>query len=356
MKRPRRPKSSPTPISFPPTGLEPDQHLAEDPPPQQAEPQDQSDLGFGDQISLRTKRLINKDGSFNVRRVGGGLRDIHPYQFLIAINWWQFWALVAAVYVLVNASFAGLYVLIGVEQLSGLESTAQQSWLRQFAEAFFFSVQTFTSVGYGATSPVGLGANLVSSFEAMVGLLGFALATGALFGRFARPSAKLAFSPQVVIAPHQGGRGLMFRLVNRRQNQLINLQVQVTLTYYAEVGGQWKRQFFRLPLERHQVTLFPLSWTVVHPIDADSPLYQCSQQWLRQHRAELLVVLQAYDDTFAQEVHTRTSYRYDEWLWGARFRPMFSTAEDGVVEIRVDEIGRCERAELPTEAEPSSES
>jgi inward rectifier potassium channel len=316
--------------------------------PNQAQPGESPDLGFGYQIGPRIVRLINKDGSFNVRRTGSGLGAIHPYQFVITMSWWKFWLWVSVSYVALNAVFAGIYLLIGLDQLSGTEVFQQQGLWSQFSCTFFFSVQTFTSVGYGSISPVGLGAGYLSSLEAMVGLLSFALATGALFGRFARPSAKLAFSPKAIISPYQDHHGLMFRMVNRRASQLINLTVQVTMTYYEWDQGDRKQQFRPLTLERKQVTLFPLSWTVVHPIGPDSPLYQKDEAWLAERHGEFLIVLQAYDDTFAQDVHVRTSYRYDEMLWGARFKPMFHAAEDGMMEIAIDEVGTCEPAPKPT--------
>ncbi len=304
------------------------------------------DLGFGTKLGRHRERLINKDGSFNVRRTGGGLGAVHPYQVLITLPWWQFWLTITGSYLLLNACFALLYVQLGVEQLSGWEAEMDHSWGHQFAYSFFFSVQTFTTVGYGAISPEGLPANLLASLESMIGLLGFAVATGVVFGRFSRPSAKLAFSPRMVVSPYRKVNGLMFRMGNRRKNQLINLEVQVTVVMQDERGKKVKQRFERLALERERVTLFPLSWTVVHPINQDSPLHGLDAADLERMRAEILVVVQGYDDTFAQEVHVQTSYRWDEILWGARFVPAFHTNDAGIIVLEVDKLGICERATL----------
>ncbi|MEM9984637.1 MAG: ion channel, partial [Bacteroidota bacterium] len=296
------------------------------------------DLGFGTKLGRHRERLINKDGSFNVRRIGGGLGAVHPYQVLITLPWWQFWLAITGSYLLLNACFALLYVQLGVEQLSGWEAQPDRSWGHQFAYAFFFSVQTFTTVGYGAISPEGLPANLLASLESMIGLLGFAVATGVVFGRFSRPSAKLAFSPRMVVSPYRKVNALMFRMGNRRKNQLINLEVQVTAVMQDERRGKVKQRFERLKLERERVTLFPLSWTVVHPINQDSPLHGLDAADLDRMRTEILVVVQGYDDTFAQEVHVQTSYRWDEILWGARFVPAFHTNDAGIIVLEVDKL------------------
>ncbi|MEL7530995.1 MAG: ion channel, partial [Bacteroidota bacterium] len=234
-----------------------------------SENQKDNDLGFGRSISRDNARLINKDGSFNVRKINVGLRAINPYLFLVSMPWWKFNLLTIGSYAALNVVFALVYVAIGVEHLGADPS---ESFISQFATSFYFSVQTFTTVGYGAISPMGHLTNLISSFEALIGLLAFALATGLLFGRFAQPSAKIQFSPQMVMAPYQDINGLMFRIVNRRSNQLIDLSIKVVLMMYEMEEGVDKMKFYNLELERNHVNLFPLTWTIVHPVDKESPL------------------------------------------------------------------------------------
>ena len=311
--------------------------------------QQYKDLGFGTKISENSKRLINKDGSFNVIKVGGGLGSIHPYQWAISLSWSKFTLLAILFYVVLNALFALLYVMVGIEGLANApaqNSEGVRQFIENFAHAFYFSVQTFTAVGYGTVSPLNHMTNIVASFEAMIGLVGFALVTGVLFGRFSRPSAKIKFSKKAIVAPYQDINSLQFRIVNRRQNQLTELQVQVALMCYEPKDGVVKQAYYRLELERTQIALFPMTWTIVHPITKDSPLYGTNEADLKRLNAEFLIMLKGYDDTFAQTVHARTSYKYDELVWGAKFVPGFYTNDEGSLIVEVNKVGKCKWAEL----------
>ena len=303
---------------------------------------DFKDLGFGTRITRFSKRLINKDGSFNVVRTGGGIGAINPYQFLITMAWPQFLLSVVAFYGLLNTIFAMIYMIIGVETLSGMpegEPGSWAYWLDGFWHAFFFSAQTLTTVGYGSVSPMGFWANLLASFEAFTGLMIFALATGVFFGRFSKASAKIAYSSYAIIAPYRDINGFMFRIVNRRQNQLIELEVQVVLMYFEEVNGEMKQKYFRLELERSKVAMFPLTWTIVHPIDKDSPMYGKNYDDMVRMNAEFLVMLKGYDDTFDQVVHSRNSYKCKEVKFGKKFVPIYQTDEKtGNVIVEVDKV------------------
>jgi inward rectifier potassium channel len=197
-----------------------------------------------------------------------------------------------------------------------------------FGRAFFFSVQTFATIGYGQLAPNGVVANLLVTLEALVGLMYQALATGLLFARFARPTASVIFSRHAVVAPYNDGQALMFRIANKRRNEILQLEAQVLFTEMRPDGrGGVTRRYALLPLERNRVTFFPLSWTIVHPIDASSPLAGRSADDLRHTEAEILVLLSATDETFEQTVHARSSYRAGEIVWNARFRSMFVKAD-----------------------------
>ncbi|MEL6649213.1 MAG: ion channel [Bacteroidota bacterium] len=308
-----------------------------------SEEQKHNDLGFGRSISRDNARLINPDGSFNVRKINVGLGAVNPYLYLVSISWWKFSLLVTATFVVLNAVFALAYLAAGFEGLGGDPSLP---FIEKFATCFYFSVQTFTTVGYGSISPMGHLTNIIASFEALVGLLAFALATGLLFGRFAQPSAKIQFSPQMVMAPYRHINGLMFRIVNRRRNQLIDLSVRLVLMMYEIEDGEEKMMYYNLELERNHVNLFPLTWTIVHPIDKESPLYGLTKESLDGRNAEFLILISAYDDTFAQMVHQRSSYKCTDIIWGARFVRAFHTDEDGQSIVDIDKVGICEYAEL----------
>jgi inward rectifier potassium channel len=299
------------------------------------------DPGLTQQYTGALKRTINKDGKFNVRRTGRTWRDVHLYLFLINASWWLFMGLVAAVFVVVNVAFAGVYMAIGIENIKGTE--APTAGLR-FLNAVFFSAHTLTTVGYGNMYPAGPAANILAALEALVGLLGFAIATGLLFGRFSRPSARIGFSNNVLIAPYQEGTSLQFRIVNRRSNNLINLQARVLLMTVESVSGRLQRKFTPLDLERGEVWFLALTWTIVHPIDEKSPLYGKTAEDLQSMQAEVIALISGFDDTFSQTVHARYSYRYDEINWAAKFAPAFDIDESGELVVEVDRVSAIETA------------
>jgi inward rectifier potassium channel len=217
----------------------------------------------------------------------------------------------------------------------------------RFLLDFFFSIHTFATIGYGTVHPVQNSAHWVVTLESLVGLLAVALMTGLVFARFSRPIARIIFSERAVIAPYAPtGRGFMFRLVNGRTNQLMDLQATVALSWRLN-DGRPGRSFHELPLERPGVILFPLSWTVVHPIGPDSPLYGVSGDELRARDAEFTIVIRGMDETFAQQVHARTSYRADEVLAGAKFSDIFLRRPGAPLGIDISRIHRTEPAPLP---------
>jgi inward rectifier potassium channel len=291
------------------------------------------DPGLTTQFSGELRRTINADGSFNVRREGLRWRDANPYLMLIDTTWPRFLLIVMAGFLLVNVIFACLYLMIGIQSLKGLESD-----MGAFANAFFFSVHTLTTVGYGNVYPEGAWANVISSLEAATGLMVFAIATGLLYGRFSRPSARIIYSKNAIIAPYQDGTSLQFRVTNARTNVLMNMDAHVLLMTVDSSDGQLRRNFIDLPLERPNVYFFPLTWTIVHPIDSASPLFGKTREDLAKLSAELLILIQGFDDTFSQVVHSRYSYRHDEMIWGAKFIPAFKVDPKGDLVVEVDRI------------------
>jgi inward rectifier potassium channel len=291
------------------------------------------DPGLTTQFSGELRRTINADGSFNVHREGLRWRDANPYLMLIDTTWPRFLFIVAIGFFVVNLIFASLYLMIGVQHLRGLESD-----MGAFANAFFFSFHTLTTVGYGNVYPEGTLANTISSLEAATGLMVFAIATGLLYGRFSRPSARIVYSNNAIIAPYQDGTSLQFRITKARRNVLMNLDAHVLLMTVESSDGELRRSFVDLPLERSGVYFFALTWTIVHPIDSASPLFGKTREDLAKESAELLILIQGFDDTFSQEVHSRYSYRHDEIVWGAKFIPAFKIDGKGDMVVEVNRI------------------
>lgn len=291
------------------------------------------DPGLTQQVSGTLRRAINRDGSFNVRRRESGWRHFHPYLYLVNMPWPAFFLVIFLAYFVVNLVFAAAYLMLGPTALQGPPAVTT---LEHFLTAFFFSAHTLTTVGYGSLSPVGAAANLLAAFEALVGLLGFAVATGLLFGRISRPSARIGFSAQILIAPYQGRPSLQFRIVNLRPNILMELEASLMLMTVDGPPGSASRRYDRLTLERATVYFLPVTWTIVHPIDDKSPLYGKTAADLETLAAEFLILIKGYDDTFSQTVHRRFSYRYDEVVWGAKFTSAFSIDPSGDIVLDVD--------------------
>jgi inward rectifier potassium channel len=302
------------------------------------------DPGFTEKYRGELIRIINPDGQFNVRRRGATWHDVHPYLFMIDTSWPVFVAMVFAGYVIANMVFAFAYLGIGVEHLYGAETHTASD---RFSSAFFFSAQTFTTLGYGRISPEGLPANLVAAFQALLGLMALAIVTGLVFGRFSRPAARLAFSRQMVVAPYQTGTGLEFRVANRRSNNLMEIEARILLMTVESSDRGLLRRYKPLALERPSVQFLPLTWTVVHPIDESSPLWGQTAEHLAQQQAEFLILIKAFDDTFFQTVHVRRSYRHEEVVWGSRFVPAFEADPQGRMVLDLDRLSEIAPAQNP---------
>jgi inward rectifier potassium channel len=290
------------------------------------------DTGFGSNANSYGGRFINKDGSFNLRKVGQPFwKRTSVYYFMLNMPAWKFGAVILAGYFITNMFFTGLYYLAGPSGLIGVEG--HHGWQR-FLDVFFFSTETFTTVGYGRVNPLSTGVNSVASFESLCGLLALALATGLIFGRFARPKAFLIFSREALVAPYKDGTALMFRVAAYKENHhLTNAVVSVNLGLTVVDNGNPTFQFFSLPLERNRVDTLSMNWTVVHPIDDDSPLRGFTADDLKATDAEVYVLVSGFDDVYANEVQQRSSYTFNEIKFNARYVPMYRESVDGKTTI-----------------------
>jgi inward rectifier potassium channel len=286
------------------------------------------DLGLGGKLSERSHaRLLNRDGSFNVRR--NNLSPFHPYNVyhtLVSLPVPRLFFMMAAGYFATNLLFASLYWLAGPDTIAG----AASSPFARFEDCVFFSVQTLATIGYGKLVPNTRAANVLVAIEALVGLLGFAILSALLFARFARPTAKIRFSSHAVIAPYQDGWALMFRLVNLRNHDLTDVHAVVSLARWVDDNGTRRRRFDQLALERDFIIFMPLHWVVVHPITDTSPLRGLTAESLAGVDPEVVCLITADDETFAQTVHARSSYDKTDIVWGARFRDMYLPETDRV--------------------------
>jgi inward rectifier potassium channel len=244
------------------------------------------------------------------------------YHLTLRLPWWRFLGATVVLYLLVNAGFALLYLA-----QPGAIANARPG---TFADAFFFSVQTIATIGYGQMAPATLYANLVVTIETAVGLLFFALVAGLVFARFSRPTARVAFSRVAVIGPYNGIPTLSLRLANQRRNQILQAEVDVALLRdEITAEGDTIRRFYDLVLARRRTPVFAMTFTVMHPIVGDSPLAGATPDLLKAQNAELVVTVTGLDETMAQPVHARTSYLPDEILCEHRFVDVIGWTEDG---------------------------
>ena len=304
------------------------------------------DTGFGTNSSDSGGRFVNRDGRPNVIKRGLPFFDRYSwFHTLLDLPRWKFLLFILLAYIIINIVFAGIYMIIGVEHLAGIEP---KDFSHNYAEAFFFSLQTYTTVGYGRISPVGYLTSFVAAFEAFLGLMTFALATGLLYARFSKPNAYMKFSDFAVIAPYKDGIGLMFRMVPHKNNHLTDLEVKVSLAMRPEENGGYSNRFFNLQLELPKITSLALSWTLVHAIDENSPLYGYTEEDIKNTYMEILVFVKAFDESYSNTVVARTSYTNKEIVYGAKFKIMYHPDESkGKTVLQLDKLNEIEKKELP---------
>lgn len=298
--------------------------------------------GFGTNANSYGGRFVNKNGTGNIEKRGMHLlRRISWYHTMIDMPNWKFMFILLVFYILINFIFALLYYIIGIEHLNGIAQS--QSKLTQFGQAYFFSAQTFTTVGYGHISPTGFLTSSLSSAEALIGLLSFAIATGLFFGRFSKPTAFLKFSHNALISPYGNRKGLMIRLVPFKNTNFTDAKAKVTLGMSMEENGKITNKFYTLDLELDSINALSLSWTLVHPINENSPLYNFTEEDFKKTQGEILVFITTFDDMFSNTVAARTSYTFDEIVYGAKFINMYNRSKDGSKTIlHLDLLNRFE--------------
>ena len=292
------------------------------------------ELGFGTKNYSNRVRFLASDGKVNVHRAGMGIKNLDVYHWLITTSILSLVLVILSSYILVNLIFALVYFLIGPQNFGGLDA---ETSMQQFINLFFFSAQTITTLGYGHIYPIGNAASIAAAFESLLGLLTFALATGVLYGRFSRPKAHLLYSNNILISPYKTGKGIMFRIANRKQYELIESEAMVNITL-NNLETQ-KREFFNLKLEISRINFLALSWTIVHPVDEESPLFGLTKKDLEERDVEFIILIKAINDTYSQTVYSRNSYKAEEMVEDAKFRALTPEANKrGRVRLVVTDI------------------
>lgn len=295
------------------------------------------DPGFGYKATQDAKNIINKDGSSNVIHVNKKRSLDDLYSFFIEISWIKFFILILLAYTLINVVFGLVYTFIGIEEITKRTG----SFFSDFLNGFFFSAQTLTTVGYGGIAPHGITSNIIAAFEAMIGLLSFSFITGLLYGRFSKPRAAIKFSNHIILRDFKGKRAIMFRLMNSRKTVMIEPKISVTLSIVEKDTA--KKKFYKLDLERDSIMYLPTVWTVVHEIDEKSPLYNLTNQEITALNAELFLLLQYHEESFAQNVYQIYSYDFKDLEVDVKFTSSYNFNEDGFTILDHQKLSEVEK-------------
>lgn len=300
-----------------------------------------SNSGFGSKTWDGSNRLVNKDGSFNVIKTGREIADrFSLYHWFLNMTWSKFCLIVIIGYLVINCLFAGLYLLAGFENLQGTVFTTPS---QKFLSALYFSAQTFTTVGYGRVNPIGHLSNAIACIEALIGLMAFALMTGLIYGRFSKPKAEIMFSDTALISPYEEGlKAFMFRMANSRDSQMSDVSVKLMLARNESIDGRIKKRFYPLKLELDRIFFFATTWTVVHPIDSTSPFFNKKAIDLEREDFEILIQVEGYDDTFSQDINDRTSYKWYELEWEAKFESIVEVG-NGKPIVKLEDLSKTYR-------------
>lgn len=305
----------------------------------------ENETGLSANGNLSGGRFFGKNGTPNIQIKGMGFFErLNIYHALLTMPRWKFGCIILTFFILINLFFAFTYLFIGIEHLGGMVANTSAE---KFGEAFFFSAQTFTTVGYGRINPIGFWASVTAAFEALCGLMSFALATGLLYGRFARPKAYIRYSKNALFAPFKDGVALMFRMVPYTKNYLVNVEVKVTIAMRVMEDGLMKNKFYNAALDIAKANTMTANWTLVHPINEDSPLYNLTKSDIENANTELLIFVQGFDESFSNTVVSRASYIASEFIYGAKFSPMYGPTPNGESTIlHVDKLDDYESAQI----------
>ena len=303
---------------------------------------DNNDTGFGGNPDNYGGRFVNRDGSFNVRKEGiPFFRRFSLFHTMLNLPSWKFFGTLFAFYLIVNFIFATIYFFIGKGEFQGIVSTG--SW-SLFKEVFFFSTETYTTVGYGRVNPTGDLANSISAIESMLGFLSFAIATGLLYGRFSKPKAFLFFSKQALVSPYKNHSALMFRFASHKDNHtLTNVEIKVNAAMLVEENGKVSYKFYdpsRFGEKPCGIPADELDGRSSPPIK-ESPLNEYSSEDMKKADLEIYAYPSGgFDDVYSNLVQQRTSYTFEEILFDRKFVQMYRESENGKTTI----VGQLDRA------------
>ena len=300
------------------------------------------DTGLSSKYLVRTQRIINPDGTFNIIKTGiGRLESFNMYHYLVEISWLKYFLFSFLFYFTVNILFAFVYMFAGVENLG---AQVYDNFWSNFTEAFYFSAQTLTTVGYGRLNPQNHITNIIAIIEGGTGWLLFALMTGLLYGRFSKPRAKIKFSKFAILTPWNNGMtAFQFRVANAYNSRMLDAETRVIASWTENSPQGEKRVFESLELEYGKIVFFPTAWTVNHIINEKSPMYGKTKEFFVSHDAEFMILFKAFDDTFGQIVNAKFSYKANEIEEGVRFVKILRVNEEGIGIVALEKMSETEK-------------
>ncbi|MEP7196047.1 MAG: Inward rectifier potassium channel Irk [Saprospiraceae bacterium] len=296
------------------------------------------DSGFGSAYRGSNSRVFRNDGEFNIERIG--TTEVSVFHELLRMSWSKMIFLILIFYVVANFVFALSYFFVGPENLSGMQPGSD--WYC-FLQCYFFSVQSFTTVGYGGLFPKSLLSSTIAGLEALCGLLTFAIITGLVYTKFSKPNFRFNYSQNLLITPYKDIKGAMFRVVNAHKQKLMDVEAAMIFSYFPI--GSTTRAFRTLDLEIKKIFLFPLAWTINHPINDQSPLFGFSEQDFIDTRAEMIVLLSAYDEESGRIIKNQSSYHFSNFEYESKFGPMVEII-DGKTILYLDRVSNLIKNEL----------
>ncbi len=304
------------------------------------------DIGLDRSGQGGRQQTINPDGTYNLERKTGRLfGNFFLYHWILTTSWTRYWFTVLGFYAFMNLIFASIYMIIGHDSLNAMPD---QSFLSRFLYCFFFSAQSFTTVGYGAIHPDNELSNMVATVEAFTGLMTFALATGTLYGRFSKPISRIRYSNNILIAPFEGGLAMQFMIANELSSALMEMEARVNIGWSEEEEpGKKARRFQQVKLQIDKIAMFPTSWTINHPIDEESALYGKTLEEMREMDVEVFILIKGFDDIFSQTIYSRHSYMVHQFVWGAKFKVPFHVNEKGKVVMDLNLVGEHYQVNVP---------
>ena len=291
------------------------------------------DPGIGTKIDEKVRRMINADGSYNVIKKGStkGIRDI--FKYLVEISWTWFFSILFVGYIIFNLIFTIIYLYFGSENIVGI--SAENGPI--FFQIFFFSIQTFTTVGYGTLAPFGIATQIVAAIEAFVGFMSFSLATGLLYGRFSRPRSKIIFADNFVFSKYENGYSFKFKMTNLRDVVLQDVEAKIITMFNKEnKEGSMVRTYYELPITLPKIDIMALTWTLVHKIDVESPFWGKTKEEIVRKNPEFLIFVNGFDEIYSERTRARKSYVVDDIIWNKNFDTNFKSLDNGklIMDVR----------------------